>query len=319
MGKRPLAAFPVSIASSFEGCATGFNVLNPGVMPSESAINSRFLAALAVLLLGVGATTGAHAQAQTLSFGVISQRSPVLTAQYWNPILRYVSGRSGVPLQLKLAKTGTDHAAAVGRGEFDILYSNHNFTRRNQRVGYTVFARPIDATIRGQLVVLASSPIRGLDALVGKEVAFPSNAAFVGYHVPMDALIRNGVNVVPRFAGNQEGAMGQLTSGRAAAASVNSKVMRDFATRENVDYRVIWNSEEFLNIPLSAHPSVPKDKVASVRAAFVAMVGDPEGVRILATSAALIRQLPPYGFVVANDAEYENVSRFYRNSLVKDE
>ena len=34
------------------------------------------------------------------SFGVISQRSPLLSAQFWNPILRYVSDRSGVPLEL---------------------------------------------------------------------------------------------------------------------------------------------------------------------------------------------------------------------------
>ena len=51
--------------------------------------------------LGVVSLVGAlcapgWSQNQPLSFGVIIWRSPTLTAQFWNPILRYVSARSGV-------------------------------------------------------------------------------------------------------------------------------------------------------------------------------------------------------------------------------
>lgn len=247
---------------------------------------------------------------------MISQRSPLLTAQYWNPILRYVSQRSGFPLQIRLARTGDAHAAMIGRGEFDFVYSNHNFTPENDSVGYTVFVRPIEATIRGQIVVLADSPIRSLHELQGREVAFPSSVAFVGYHVPMDALIRNGLQVKPLFAGNQEGAMGQLTSGRAAAAAVNSEVMRDFARREQIAYRVLWSSEAYLNIPISAHRALPVATVKAVREAFLLMQDDPAGRQVLEESANLIKQGPPHGFVAANDREYDNVRELYRRSLV---
>jgi phosphonate transport system substrate-binding protein len=118
----------------------------------------------ALLLL---AASGAGAVEPPLTFGVISQRSPILTAQYWNPILRHVSQRSGIPLRLKLAKTGEEHAAMIGRGEFDFVYSNHNFTRENAAVGYRVFVRPLAATIRGEIVVLSDSPIRALHDLRG--------------------------------------------------------------------------------------------------------------------------------------------------------
>jgi len=261
---------------------------------------------------------GARAEERPYSFGVISQRSPLLTAQYWNPILRYVSEKSGVPLALKLAKTGPDHAAMIGRGEFDFLYSNHNFTRENDKVGYSVIARPIEEAIRGEIVVLEESPVRSFADLRGKEVVFPSAVAFVGYHVPMDALLRAGVKVQPLFAGNQEGAMGQLVSGRAPAAAVNSQIMRDFAKRQTVAYRVVWSSEPYLNIPVSAHPSVPKAKAAAVRAALVGMAQDAAGAGVLAESAALIKQAPPYGFVAAADREYDNVRAFYRTSLVSE-
>jgi phosphonate transport system substrate-binding protein len=275
--------------------------------------------AVAVALFAALGTGSLWGQEKVYSFGVITQRSPILTAQYWNPILRYVSEKSGVPLVLKLAKTGPEHSAMIGRGEFDFIYSNHNFKADNDVVGYRVIARPREEAIQGQIVVLASSGVQSLQALEGREVVFPSQVAFVGYYVPMDALLRAGITVKPLFAGNQEGAMGQLKAGRVVAAGVNSQIMRDFAHREQVEYRVLWSSEKYLNIPISVHPSVPKDKVAKVREALIHMAADPEGARILAASAELVKQKPPYGFVAAEDAEFDNVRRFYRTSLVKGE
>jgi phosphonate transport system substrate-binding protein len=271
------------------------------------------LAVLAAPLAGKADEGG-----KAYSFGVVNQRSPVLHAQCWNPILRYVSEKSGVALQLKLAKTAPDHSAMIGRGELDFIYSNHNFTPANEGAGYRVIARPAEAAITGQIVVPAGSHVKALSQLDGKEVAFPSSAAFVGYYVPMDALMRAGVRVAPLFAGNQEGAMGQLKSGRVPAIAVNSQVMRAYGERERFAYRVIWSSEPFLNIPISAHPSVPPDKVRAVRAALVGMAQDPEGAKILAASAELIKQEPPHGFVAAGDRDFENYRRFFRNALVKD-
>lgn len=259
-----------------------------------------------------------HAEDKAYTFGVITQRSPVLTAQYWNPILHYVSDRSGVPLRLKLAKTGPDHSKMIERGEFDFIYSNHNFSRQNSKTGYSVFARTIEPDIQGQLVVLADSEIRALSELKNKEVVFPSKAAFVGYHVPFDALLRAGIDVKPLFAGNQEGALGQLVSGRAVAAAVNSQVAKDYAARQGLGIRIIWSSEKYLNMPISSHPSVPKDAVKALQDAMLGMANDPEGARILAESAKLIKQKPPYGFVTATNGEYEKIRRFYETSLIEE-
>ena len=146
----------------------------------------------AVSLVALGAS-GWSQQNQPLSFGVIIWRSPTLTAQFWNPILRYVSDRSGVPLQLKVAQTGPEHTAMVRRGEYDFLYSNHNFIKENEESGYRVFARSRDDVGTGEIVVLKDSPIHSLADLEGQEVVFPHVAAFYGYHLPMDGLLRKGI------------------------------------------------------------------------------------------------------------------------------
>jgi len=270
---------------------------------------------LIVVLVLVSGTCG-WSQSQPLSFGVIIHRSPTLTAQFWNPILRYVSARSGVPLQLKVASTGPEHTAMVGRGALDFLYSNHNFIKENEASGYRVFARPQGNAGRGEIVVLADSPIHSLAALEGREVSFPHTAAFLGYHLPMDALLRREIHVKPLFAGNQEGAMGQLKAGRTVAAGVSAEVMQAFATREQLDYRVLWQSEEYLNLALSANPSIPEAKVQAVRDAFLGMADDPEGAKVLALSAEVLKQTSPLRFIAAQDSEFDNMRQFYRSTLV---
>jgi phosphonate transport system substrate-binding protein len=108
-----------------------------------------------------------------------------------------------------------------------------------------------------------------------------------------------------------------LKARRTVAAGLNSQVMREYAKRENIEYRVLWSSEEYLNVSLSAHPSVPRENVKAVSDALLQMADDPEGAKILASSAELIKQKPPLGFIAAKDSEVDNMRRFYKNTLVK--
>lgn len=274
------------------------------------------LACMVTMLVGA---PHADASERRLAFGVITQRSAVLTARYWNPILQYLSRHSGVPLELKLARHGTDHARMIRSGDFAFIFSNHNFAPANDIAGYTVFARTLEPEIQGQIVVLHDSPIQSLAELQEQHVVFPSKIAFVGYYVPQDALLRSGILVRPMFAGTQESAFAQLAAGRAVAAAVNSEVVKDYAARRNIRFRVLWSSAKYLNMAVSAHPSVPHEQVKAVREAMIAMADDPEGARILADSARLIGQRPPFGFVAANDDDYAPVRQFYRQSLVKED
>lgn len=210
---------------------------------------------VASLVLGFG--TSSWSEGEPSSFGVISHRSPTLTAQFWNPILRWISERSGVPLQLKVAKTGLEHSAMVGRAEVDFLYSNHNFIKENEASGCRVFARPKEDPGKGEIVVLADSPIRALTDLQGQGSSVPARRGVPGLPPADGCPAAKGIQVTPIFAGNQEGAMGQLKAGRTVAAGVNAEVMRGFAKRERIEYRVLWRSEGYLTFALSALPSVP--------------------------------------------------------------
>jgi ABC-type phosphate/phosphonate transport system substrate-binding protein len=270
-----------------------------------------------LLFLAAAWLVAASASAQALRFGVVNQRSPQLTAQYWNPILDHVTRQSGVSLVLQIGKSASDTTAMAVRGDLDVYYTNHLFTAERDRLGWRVFGRGAGEGIRAEIVVGADSPITALAQLQGQSVVFPSPEAFVGYWIPMDALMKAGLQVTPQFAGNQEGAMAQLRSGAARAAGVNAKVMSEYAKRENMRYRSLWVSERYLDLALMVHPRVPAAVAERLRAAFVGMAQDPAGMRVLEASADLIKQEPPFGFVASDNRDYNNYRDFYRTTLVR--
>jgi phosphonate transport system substrate-binding protein len=274
------------------------------------------VAALLALVLGAHAP-GATAQQRVYSFYVLHQRSIALTAQYWNPILTYVSKRSGVALELKLAKTAAEGNAMAEAGKYDFLYTNHFFTPERDRLGYKVIARPAGPGIRSQIVVPVDSPINSLQDLDGKEVGFVSPDGFTGYWLPMDALLRAKVNVKVVFTGNQEASSAQLRVNKIAAAGVNSSVMARYGRREAFEYRALWTSEVYQDLCIMATPKVPADKVAAVKAALINMAKDPEGRQVLQAGADLLKMNGELGFVSASNREYDNYRRFYRTTQVK--
>lgn len=272
------------------------------------------LALAAVMALG----TVAQAAEEPYAFNVLNQRSVSLTSQYWNPILIYVSKKSGVPLELRLARTTKEANALAEQGAYHFLYTNHFFTPERDRLGFHVIARPAGPGIRGQIVVPNDSPIKSMQELNGKEVAFASPDAFAAYWLPMDALLKSKVNVKTVFTPNQEAGLAQLKLGTVAAMGVNDSIIQRYARREGFEYRLLWNSELYNDLCIMASSKVPPAKVAAVQAAFVGMLNDPEGRKVIEAGAELLKMKDNnLGFIASNDRDYENYRAFYKKTLVK--
>jgi phosphonate transport system substrate-binding protein len=275
-------------------------------------------AALALAgLLCIG-SAGAVPHEQPYAFNVLNQRSVALTAQYWNPILIYLSKKSGVPLELRLARTTKEANALAEQGVYHFLYTNHFFTPERDRLGFHVIARPAGPGIRGQIAVPANSPLRSMQDLNGKEVAFATPDAFAAYWLPMDALLKNKVNVKPVFTANQEAGLAQLKVGTVAAAGVNDSIIQRYSRREGFEYRLLWNSELYNDLCIMASAKVPPAKVAAVRDALLGMLDDPEGRKVLEAGADLLKISRDHlGFISSGDRDYDNYRAFYKRTLVK--
>ena len=285
---------------------------------SKLAISTLTLSAgLVGLSASLVAPAAAQVPAKPYAFNVLNQRSIALTAQYWNPILTYVSAKSGVPLELKLAKTVQEGNKAAEQGAYDFLYTNHFFTPERDKLGYRVIARPAGPGIKSQIVVPADSPVQTLSDLNGKDVAFVSPDGFTGYWLPLDALLAAKVKVNVVFTGNQEASSAQLKINKVAAAGVNSTIMARYGRREAFEYRALWTSELYGDLCIMANPKVPADKAAAVVKALVDMAKDPQGLKILEDGAELLKSKSELGFVTADNRDYDNYRAFFKQTLVK--
>ncbi len=260
--------------------------------------------AFGMVAAGLAGPVRANEPDRVLSFGVLNQQSPARTAQRWNPILKYLSEATGLRFQLRMGPTVQETDAMMGRGEFDLMFTNHNFAKEYDGV-YKVIARWAGKPIYGTIAVPADSPVRTLRELAGKRVAFPSREAFVAYAVPMVALRAAKVKVEEVLAGTQEGALAQLRARQVDAAAVNSRFLTQYAAQHGMPYREVFSSEGYAELPVIAHPRLPHGEVEAIQKALLGMKDDPKGAAALEAGGAP-------GFEPATERDYDNARAIYR-------
>lgn len=262
------------------------------------------------------------ASACTLSWAgdVVYRFSPVnqwdiqKTAAYWNPIIRYVSDKSGVKLELKIGRTSADTTAYVLAKEVEFVFSNHLFSPERDQLGWKVFARRWTPPLSGQIAVPADSPIQKVEELKGQEVVFAGPEAFVGYKLPYAYLLSLNLDVKPVFAGNQNAAFVQLFAGKAKAVGSNSALIEGYTAREGKQFRVLWTSDKYHDLALMASGKVSEKDVKAVASAFIEMRRDPQGKAILWHASELVGLDPQAYFLPATNADYASYRKFYQTA-----
>lgn len=268
--------------------------------------------ALALSLLAHSQTV--QAQQTAYNFSPVNQFDINLTAAYWNPIIAYVSEKSGVKLNLKIGRTSADTTSYVLAKEVEFVFSNHLFSPEREQLGWKVFGRRNTPPVQGQIVVPADSPITDIAQLKGQEVAFAGPEAFVIYKVPYAYLLSKNIDVKVVFGGNQTAAFAQLFAGKVVASGANSQLLDAYTRREGKKFRILWSSEPFQDLALMASGKVPESDARKVAAAFIDMAKDPRGRDILHQASKEVGLPDDAYFVSASGADYAAYKRFYQSA-----
>jgi phosphonate transport system substrate-binding protein len=282
-------------------------------MPTPSVRGRRAVlgAAAALALAAVLPTAQA---AGPYNFSPVNQYGIQVTAAYWNPVIEYVSARSGVPLQLKIGRTSADTTAYVLAQEVDFVFSNHLFSPEREALGWKVFGRRLTPPVHGQIVVFDDSPITSLEQLAGKDVAFPGPEATVAYKFTYAHLLQRKIDVKPGFAGNMDGAFAQLASGRVAAVGANSQLVEGYTRREGRKFRVLWSSAPAHDLALLHSKKVSDAEAKAVAAAFLGMHKDPKGREILEAVSKTVGLGTEAHFIPSDGSEYALYRDFYKTA-----
>ena len=269
------------------------------------------------MVIGLGAALApglARAEESGYRFSPVNQYDINLTAAYWNPIVSYVSEKSGVRLNLKIGRTSADTTSFVLAQEVEFVFSNHLFSPERDKLGWRVFGRRQTPPVHSQIVVPADSPITELAQLRGQEVAFAGPEALVGYKFAYAHLLAKGVDVKVVFGGNQNAALAQIFAGRVKAAGGNSQLIEGYVKRENKKVRVLWSSEPVYDLALMVSGKVPEKDLKAVSAAFFDMHKDPRGREILRQASSQVGLTADAYFIPSDGSEYANYRKFYQTA-----
>ena len=266
-------------------------------------------------LIAMCATPTVQAQENgTYRFSPVNQYGIELTASYWNPIIDYVSTKSGVKLQLKIGRTSADTTAYVLANEVEFVFSNHLFSPDRDQLGWKVFGRRATPAIRSQIVVLADSPITKLEQLANEAVAFPGHEATVAYKFSYANLLNQKIPVQVVFAGNMDGAFAQLASGKVKAVGTHTQLSSGWSKREGKAVRSLWESEPLNDLALMVSKNVAAKDLAAVSKAFLEMGQDPVGQKVLAGASELVKLPPNTAFAPSTGADYSAYRNFYQTA-----
>ena len=272
------------------------------------------LRAIVAVAAATAALCSVAQERRTYQFSPVNQYGINVTAAYWNPILSYVSAKSGVDLKLKIGRTSADTTAYVLANEVEFVFSNHLFSPEREKLGWRVLARRDAPPVHGQIVVPAESPITELAQLANQDVGFPGPEATIAYKFTYAQLLSRNIPVNVVFGGNMDGAFAQLFSGKVKAVGANSQLVEGYTAREGRKFRVLWSSEPLHDLALMASSKVAESDRKAVAAAFVGMSDDPKGREVLANASKTAGLKSAVGFVASDGREYEPYRRFYQTA-----
>jgi phosphonate transport system substrate-binding protein len=209
--------------------------------------------------------------ATVYTFSVVPQQSATILARLWTPLLEDLSEETGVQFRFTTAKNIPVFEQRLLAGEYDFAYMNpYHYTEFSLSPGYIAFAKEKDKQIRGIVVVHKDSAVETFEDLAGKELAFPSPAAFAASILPRAHLRNNGWDILPQYVSSHDSVYRNVVKGIYPAGG---GIMRTFSAIDSDisdQLRILWTSEGYTPHAFTAHPRVDKELVKKLLDALLA-------------------------------------------------
>jgi phosphonate transport system substrate-binding protein len=225
----------------------------------------------------------------TLNMTVVPYEAAEKLSDEYTPMAKYLARKMGK--KEGVFRAVVDYAgvlAALESGQVDVAYlSPFPYALASSRMQLHPLAMPYvrnNLLYHGILFVRAESPIKTLQDLKGRVVAFGDPTSTSGYLLPRALLEKSGVPIesLKRYynAGNADLVVKAVEEGMAdagAAYHLVFEVVYRSAPEKAKRMRIIGKTEEIPNGIYVARPDLPTEEVERLRKAFLDMNTDPEG------------------------------------------
>lgn len=242
---------------------------------------SRFLPH-AILLLA--ATVAVATEKEAYILAVVPQFTSSEVHRNWTPLVEKLSKSTGRNVEIRFYPSVPKFETAFLKGEIDLAFMNpYHAVMAKRAQGYIPLVRDGANPLTGILVVHRDSPIKSIEELNGKTLAFPAPNAF-GASLYMRALLagQEKISIAPRYIKTHSNVYRHVIMGEAAAGGGVNNTLKREPPEVQAQLRVLFETPGVPSHPLVAHPRVPESVRQAVTNALLEMGNDPAGQKWLA-------------------------------------
>ncbi|HBG08356.1 MAG: phosphonate ABC transporter substrate-binding protein [Geobacteraceae bacterium GWC2_58_44] len=267
---------------------------------------------LGTVLLGESAFC---AEKPLVRFGVSLRFHPITMYERYQPMMDYLTRNTPYRFELKISRDYRETIQFLNQRKTDVASIGDGGVMKAMLLsGAIPIVKPLNGagrpTYRSCAIVPSGSPIRSMQDLKGKSIAFGYHHSTTGNLIPRLLLQESRIKL---------GDLGSVTNLRhhsdVARAVLKGEYDAGFVKESTAirfskkGLRVILCSEELPSIPLIARRDAPKELVAAIAAALVKLDSrNPEHRKIMDNWDIEYKN----GFVPATTADYRALSGMFR-------
>lgn len=242
---------------------------------------------VSLLAVAVAAASASEVQKTVYSWAVVPQFTSFEVHRDWTPVLQHLSEKTGVVLELDLYNDIGSFEKAFLKAKPDFVYMNpYHLVIAREAHPYIPLVRDDSEKLKGILVVRKDSPIRTIDELRGRRIAFPSPNAFSS-SLYMRSLLteKEGLNYIPVYAGTHSNAYRHTLLGITEANGAVVRTLEKQPASVQAALRILYETPAVPSRPVAVHARVPASIYGKIRDELIAM-GETEARRSHAETCA---------------------------------
>ncbi|BDT79234.1 phosphate/phosphite/phosphonate ABC transporter substrate-binding protein [Polynucleobacter yangtzensis] len=228
------------------------------------------------------ACLGDQNSTKAFTVAVVPQLPRAATYAKWAPLLETIGRNTKQCFDLVIPETIPAFEKLLFKGVPDFAFVNpYHEVMAKKRKGYIPLVMDSRSKLTGILVVQVNSPIKSIQELNGKEIAFPAPNAFAASLLIRAELAKKGIYIKPKYLNTHASSYRAAAIGDVVASGgVNTTLQREeLALRESL--RVLYETSGYAPHPFVANPRVPINIRKSVADAFISLSGTESGDKLL--------------------------------------
>ena len=240
------------------------------------------------------------------------QSSAINLAAAWEPFLERLSREVGAKISLRLYPSRKAFEDELHKGTPDFAFMNPFYAVQvRKKFGYNALVRDDEQRLKGIIVVPVDSPIKTVQDLRDKSIAFADANAMGASLLPRAILTRkHRLNFKPVYVGPHENVYRAAFAGQVDAGAGVPQTLNDEPEDLRRQLRVVFETPSVPSHPLIAHPRVPAELQAKITQTILHFRNDKEGRALLKA----VRLTNPT--VVNFDADYGVLKELHLEDFV---